>query len=271
MNTQRDHKGTISGQPTGALPRVVTPHLLWTGGCLPLKYHDEWVHGHFSNYAVRGDGKSMLIDTGHPAHWRSIESAVERFLEETPVDYIFITHGELPHAGLIAQWFEKYPDAIAFGDIREYPLYYPQYAHRFKVVKAGDSVDLGDRRIVFLPAVWRDLTTTLWAFDTTDRVLFVSDAYGYLHYHKRGECDLKTSEVPPPNAQMMRFLNERALYWTVHADVSAAFEDLDEMLRQLRPRYIASAHGGVVDNSEAMAPLFKDGMMPTAPIFHQVR
>ena len=29
---------------------------------------------------------------------------------------------------------------------------------------------------------------SLWAFDTTDRILFVSDAFAYLHYHKRGDA-----------------------------------------------------------------------------------
>lgn len=248
-----------------ALPRKVTADLLWTGGCLPLNYHGEAVHSHFSNYVIRGSQKVALVDTGHPVHWRDIERDVEIFLDGRPIDYIFITHGELPHAGLISQWFEKYPEAIALGDIREYPLYYPEYVSRFVNVQAGEHIDLGDRRLVFVPAIWRDLATTLWAFDTKDRILFVSDGFGFLHYHKRGECDRMTSEMPPPDAMMMRFLNERALYWTVHADVRATFGDLDEMLRRLKPAYIASAHGGIVDNYEFMTELFKDGMALTAP------
>ena len=255
----------VVSTPRGALPRVVTPSLLWTGGCLPLNYHGEIVHGHFCNYVVRGSKKTMMIDTGHPAHWPGIENDVETFLEGRPVDYIFITHGELPHAGLVTQWFEKYPGAIAFGDISEYPLYYPEYAHRFRDVKAGDGVDLGDRRVVFTPAIWRDLATTLWAFDTKDRVLFVSDAYGYLHFHKRGDCDCTTSEMPAPDAAMMRFLNERAMLWTLYGDARATFADLDEMLERLKPRLVAAAHGGVIDDPQAMTPLIKDGMILSTP------
>lgn len=244
----------------GTLPRVVIPDLLWTGGCLPFNYRSEMVHGHFSTYLVRGSEKTILIDTGHPVHWKKVERDVEQFLAGRPLDYVFLTHGEFPHAGLVAQWLEKYPNAIAVGHIPEYPLYYPELAHRMKVVHPGDSLDLGDRHMFFVPAVWRDLVT-LWAFDTKDRVLFVSDAFGYLHYHKDGECNRTTSELPPPDAIMMQYLNERALYWTGYTDVRVTFGDLDTLLQRLKPRLIAPAHGGLVDNAQATATVFKEGMI----------
>ncbi|WP_425417619.1 MBL fold metallo-hydrolase [Oricola indica] len=244
---------------SGGLPRLVLPNLLWTGGCLPLEYRGEVVHGHMGVFLVRGSEKTILIDSGNPLHWEQMETAVEAFLGDRPLDYVFLTHGEFPHAGLMTQWLEKYPRAIAVGDLPEYPLLYPDLAHRIKQVKAGDSLDLGDRSIFFLPAVWRDLDT-LWAFDNKDRVLFVSDAFGYLHYHKDGECDRMSSEMPPPDAVMMQFVNERALYWTNHTDVELTFADLDEILQRLKPRLIAPAHGGIVDNAEVTTELFKEGM-----------
>src|SRR5690242_17886329 len=46
-------------KPRGELPRVVTPNLLWTGGCLSIEYQGELAHGHFSTYLVLGSEKSM--------------------------------------------------------------------------------------------------------------------------------------------------------------------------------------------------------------------
>ena len=57
-------------QPTGELPRKVTPNLFWTGGCLEVSYSGEIVHGHLSTYLVKGSEKSMLVDTGHPMNWQ---------------------------------------------------------------------------------------------------------------------------------------------------------------------------------------------------------
>lgn len=245
---------------TGHFPRRLSPTLLWTGGCLDISYHGRTVHSHVCAYVVRGTKKSIMIDTGNAADWPRIERDVEEFLKGHPLDYVFPTHGELPHCGLIQAWLRKYPNAVAVGEMRDFKFYYPEYADRMRSIAAGDAIDLGDRRIVFVPPVWRDLKDTLWAFDTLDRTLFVSDAFAYLHYHEDGRCDHLTSEQPLPDVAMIQFFNERAMYWTRHTDAWLSYDDLDEMMRELDPRLIATAHGGVVDAREAMLPLVKEGM-----------
>ncbi len=246
---------------TGSFPRALSPTLLWTGGCLDISYRGKVVHSHLCTYLVLGSEKTLLVDTGNPSNWREVERDVEGFLGGRPLDYVFCTHVELPHAGLLAQWLDKYPGAVALGRLTDYELYYPAHADRMRNVEPGQSVDLGDRRIVFLPAIWRDLKETLWAFDTTERTLFVSDAFAYLHYHHEGQCDRLASEQPLPDVDMIQFFNERALFWTQHTDASRSFADIDEMLSMLQPRAIATAHGGVLDITEGMLPLVKSGMM----------
>ena len=247
-------------KPTGHFPRTLSKDLLWTGGCLDVMYYDKLVHSHVCAYLVLGSERSILIDTGNATDWPRIERDVEAFLDGRTLDYVFPTHGELPHCGLLTAWLDKYPAALAVGALRDFPLYYPRHAPRMRNVAAGEAIDLGDRKIVFLPPVWRDLRDTLWAFDTLARTLFVSDAFAYLHYHEAGRCDHLISEQPLPDVEMIRYFNERAMYWTRHTDADASFADIDEMLRVLNPSLIATAHGGVIDASEAMLPLVKDGM-----------
>ncbi|HYZ47517.1 MAG TPA: MBL fold metallo-hydrolase [Sphingomonas sp.] len=251
--------------PTGAFPRALSETLLWTGGCLSVLYHDRMVHSHTSAYLVLGTERTMLVDTGNAQDWPRIEGDVERFLAGRTLDFVFPTHGELPHCGLLTAWLDKYPDALAVGSLRDFPLYYPDYADRMRSVAAGEAIDLGDRRIVFLPPVWRDLRDTLWAFDTTERTLFVADAFAYLHYHEADRCDHLISEQPLPAVEMIKYFNERAMYWTRFTDTERSFADIDEMLAVLRPKLIATAHGGVIDATEAMLPLVKQGMTVRAP------
>jgi hypothetical protein len=59
---------------------------------------------------------------------------------------------------------------------------------------------------------------------------------------------------------MIKYFNERAMYWTRHTDPETSFADIDEMLRVLDPVLIATGHGGVVDVRDAMLPLVKQGM-----------
>lgn len=246
---------------TGGLPRLIRPDVLWSGGCLDSSYAAAHVHGHFSMFAIRGSEKTILIDTGHPMHAEAVDRDIKLFLDGRPLDYVFATHAEFPHAGLMGQWLRKYPNLTVLGNQHDYGLYYPEHRDRIRTIAAGDSVDLGNRRLVFVPAVWRDLTDTLWAFDTLDRILFVSDAFAYLHPHQPGQCDFMISEHPVPDLKMIQYFNERAMQWTKFTDARITFSDMDRLLQELKPQLLAGAHGGVVDRVENMLPLFKEGMI----------
>ncbi len=246
---------------TGALPRLIRPNILWSGGCVDSTYANAQAHGHFSMYVVRGSEKSIIIDSGHPMHWGEIERDIEMFLEGRPLDYVFPTHSEFPHAGLLPQWLAKYPDLKVVGNVQDFALYYPEAIDRFWSFAPGDSLDLGDRKLVFVPAIWRDLPDTLWAFDTLDRVLFVADGFAYLHPHAPGQCDFFMSENPAPDIGMIQYFNERALQWTRYTDARVTFDDMDKLLSELKPALIAGAHGNLVDNLDEFMPLFKRGMI----------
>lgn len=86
---------------------------------------------------------------------------MDAFLVGRPLDQVFPTHSELPHSGLLERWMREFPQAAAVGDMRDYPLHYPHLAHRFRQVSPGDSLELGDRRLLSLPPVWRDLPDPL--------------------------------------------------------------------------------------------------------------
>jgi flavorubredoxin len=253
----------IISKPVGGraeLPRLITPGLLWAGGCMELELDGELVHSHFGMYAIKGSSKTILIDTGHPSHAELIDKALDDFVGSAGIDYIFPTHGEFPHFGLMPKWLAKYPEAKVIGDVRDYDLYYPEFAHRMIQMGAGDTVDLGDRRIVLVPAIWNDLKDTLWAFDTGDRALFVADGFSVTHHHKPGTCGLTAGEQPIPDGKMVRLLSELALQWTRYMNPSETFVALDGLIDIVQPRFICPAHGSVIEAPAQMLPLIKQGM-----------
>jgi len=246
----------------GNLPRQLNPDVLWTGGCLDVYLGaEEKVHSHFSSYVVRGAKKCLLVDTGHPLHGPAMETAIDNFLGDRPIDYIFPTHAEFPHAGLLPKWLEKYPGAKLIGNMSDYDLYYPEFTSRFCHVEPGDAVDLGERQFRFVPAVWRDLPNTLWGFDTKDRILFVSDGFSFLHAHGDHQCAFTTSEQPDPDHRLVRIVNQGALQWLKYLAAERTFDDIDALLHLLRPTIIAPAHGAVIDSPETTLPLIKSGML----------
>jgi flavorubredoxin len=250
---------------TGSLPRVLAPDLLWAGSCLSADYNGDVVHGHFCVYLVKGRDKTMLVDTGHPLHWKALEHDVETFLDGRPLDYVFCTHGEFPHAGLLPAWLRKYPNCVGVGKLTDYRYFYPELVHRIRQVDVGDTVDLGDRTVTFVPAVWRDLKDTLWAFEDKYRMLFVADAFAYMHYHRSGQCDYRTSEHPPPDLSAMQFISERALQWTKYKDARTTYADADRLYELLKPAVIAPAHGGFIDQPDELFELAKRGLILGEP------
>lgn len=242
------------------LPRIIDDGLLWTGGCVQFDYDGDQIHGHMCAFVVAGSDKTLFVDTGHPAHAESVDRDLDAFLGGRPLDYVFPTHPEMPHAGNLARWLRKYPDAQVVGDVRDLHLYYPEHEHRFLQQQAGQQLDLGDSTFIFIEAIWKDLPNTLWGYDTKSRALFVADGFAYTHYHREGQCAQMSGERPPPIHRQTVFINERALYWTRYTDVSNSFAEIDALLARLSPRFIAPAHGGLIDTIDDLVPLLKAGM-----------
>lgn len=245
------------------LPRLINPDVLWVGGCLDIAYKGETVHSHFGAFVVRGTEKSLMIDTGHPYHRPSIEQALDDFLDGKPLDYILPTHPELPHCGLLPTWTRKYPDVKVVGDVGDYHVLYPELGDRFHQVDIGQTIDLGGRRIMVVPSIWGDMTNTRWAFDTKDSILFVSDAYAAIHYHRPGECRLMTSEQPLPDIDLVRMLSKLTLQWSAFFDITRTFPQIDRLLDILKPKIIAPAHGPVIDRPEVMTAMVKEAVSTT--------
>src|SRR5205823_6394262 len=126
---------------------------------------------------------------GHASKFDVVEMQLDQLLAQgaPPLRYVFVSHWESPHAAASALVLERFPDAVALGDLTDFHLMFPWYTDRILDLAVGDSVDLGDRRVVIRPAVVRDAITSRWAFDTSSRTLFPADGFGYLHHHEASQ------------------------------------------------------------------------------------
>lgn len=184
------------------LPIEAAPGLHWLGGCSdsgtwPGRTIVRHTHEHCSSWLVVGSEKTVMIDTGHFAHWYAVEGQLEEALAGRPLDYILPSHQEIPHAGNLGRLMLKYPASTAIGDVRDYHLFHPEVdRQRLVVMHDGESVNLGDSEFVILDAVWKDLTGTTWGYDTRLKALFPSDGLGYVHDHEPAVCGLTVAELP---------------------------------------------------------------------------
>ena len=191
------------------LPRLVLPDLAWLGGCSnsagwpgPASRRRPITHEPCVAYLILGAQKTVMLDTGHFAHWHSLEGQIEQMLQGRRLDYVFVSHQEIPHTGNLGRLLGKYPQAKAVGDVRDYHLFHPEVAlERLVPMRHGEALDIGDRQIVFLDALWKDLDGTMWAYDTRLKMLFGADIFGYIHQDDENICGTMLHEMSPELAE----------------------------------------------------------------------
>jgi hypothetical protein len=256
--------------PVPTLPRQISPHVHWLGACGVSTKYGGVIHIHKSNYLVLGADATLLVDTAVPPEWHRVEPQLDRLLAGRSLDWVFPTHPEPAHASNLPALLDKFPNARVTGDVRDLHLYFPRYLERFAPKAVGDELDLGGgTRIRFLEPAFKDLPSTMWAYEAGDRVLFTADGFAYAHhyspdgsdepYHLEGECALTSSELPGPIApQQMAFVLKAALYWSRYVEVTPFFENLNRLLERYPPAVVAPAHGNVVVDLDDVMPVMKD-------------
>jgi len=197
------------------LPREIAEGVWWVGGCLASNAIEHPVHFHVSAYLIIGRDKALLYDTAPPSLWEQMARDLDKLLGGRTLDYVVPSHPEIPHAGNLGKLLDKYPHAVAIGDLRDYHLYFPDHEHRMSIVPHGTTLDLGGGYgFTILDEIIEDLPTTVWGYERKQQVLFPVDALGYGHLpqsaesagsvesdepvHRAGECALLSSELHHP-------------------------------------------------------------------------
>lgn len=136
----------------------------------------NFMNGSQNMYLLEGDQKALLLDTGWGAG--NLRSFVER-LTDKPV-IVANTHGHLDHSGGNGEWESVVMLPGAEADLQTLEgspfdiskLPYPNFDH--KLVKDGDTIDLGNRAIELLD-ISAHSNGSLAFLDHRNGYLFVGD------------------------------------------------------------------------------------------------
>ncbi|WP_431282583.1 MBL fold metallo-hydrolase [Humitalea sp. 24SJ18S-53] len=249
--------------PREPMPRQIADGVFWLGDCLEQRAKGKIYHTYNAAFLVCGTEASMLIETGHPKDFPLIDAQMSKLLAgRAPLKYLFVTHQETPHSGGLGRVLHRHPQALLCGDVSDYHLAFPQYAHRLMPMKEGDRIDLGGREFVAVEPVIRDLRTTWYGFDTGARVLFPGDGFAYSHYHEDGHCGLCAEEaVSLDLPDVSAVFADRALFWTKFTDMRLYADRLLWLLKELDVRVIAPSHGLPIRDPAVTVPKIIEGLL----------
>lgn len=136
----------------------------------------------YNSYVVVGARIAVMdsVEAGRGAQWlRQIEEAVE---ERVP-DYLVVQHVEPDHSACILEAITRWPGLQIVATAKAVAMlsqFFPGsgIASRCRVVKEGDTLDLGGRILRFFSAPMVHWPEVMMTYDETGRVLFSADAFG---------------------------------------------------------------------------------------------
>lgn len=275
--------------------RAITPDIFWITHCLGDHAHtmyqryfaslpnpeaytsDRVVDYPFSAFLICGE-RTCLIDTIGPTQRAATLEAIEFALAGRQLDYLWISHVELPHAGNTPAIMQCYPGArlVAVSGGDHYQLHGLEGA---LLAAPGDVIDLGGYRLETVDPLFVDHGMSQWAYERTTGFFFSADWGHNLHEPAHGQCFQFLDEMPASGYSDELYLDDvkvNAWYqfpWLAWADPDELAEAIDGLHARYDIRIFAPSHGNVIRKDFARyAPLLREGMRQAAamPFRHVV-
>lgn len=151
------------------------------------KFHGEEFSTHrgstYNSYLIEEE-KTVLIDTVWSPFAQEFVDNLGKEVDIKKIDYIIANHGEVDHSGALPALMELIPDTPIYCTANAVKSLKGQY-HKdwnFKVVKTGDSIDIGNgKSLVFVEMAMLHWPDSMATYLTKDNILFSNDAFGQ-HY-----------------------------------------------------------------------------------------
>lgn len=151
------------------------------------KFHGEEYSTHkgstYNAYLIEEE-KTVLIDTVWAPFAEEFVENLAKEVDLEKIDYIIANHGEVDHSGALPALMKLIPDTPIYCTANAVKSLKGQYHEdwNFKVVKTGDSIDVGNgKSLVFVEMAMLHWPDSMATYLTQDNILFSNDAFGQ-HY-----------------------------------------------------------------------------------------
>jgi len=134
----------------------------------------------YNAYLVQGKERCAIIDTVKGKRHDEFLANLRDIIDPARVDYIVVNHSEPDHSGSLPYLLPHCPNATVLSTQAARTFLGNQIHTPFasKVVKDGESVDLGGRTLTFINAPFLHWPDTMFTWVKEDGALFPCDAFG---------------------------------------------------------------------------------------------
>lgn len=196
-------------------------------------------------YLLMGE-RTLLFDTLSPAATTLILRELGILLAGRSLDYLVVSHPDVPHAGNTHAILRAHPGAqlvaARYGDT--HALYHLDDAVR---VGEGDTIDLGQGlEVRFHEATFLDAALSVWMSETRNGCLFPVDWLGAPI--RPSEAVAFAEELAGGSVEADRYheFHARVMFWFQYVDTDRMERAIERLWEMHRPRMLAPSHGPVV-------------------------
>jgi len=136
----------------------------------------------YNSYLIK-EKKVALIDTVWNPFAKEYVENLAKIIPLDKIDYVIANHAESDHSGALPELMRHIPDKPIYctaNGVKSLKGHYHK-DWNFQVVKTGDQLDLGDKKLIFVEAMMLHWPDSMFCYLTGDNILFSNDAFGQ-HY-----------------------------------------------------------------------------------------
>lgn len=174
----------------------VTPDVKWIGILDPdLITFDIVMETKFgttyNSYFINAD-KKTIVETSKEKFKVDYLDKVKAVCNPEEIEYIVLNHTEPDHSGNLKHLLKIAPQAtvVGSGNAIRYLGDMIDFEFKFKIVKDGETLSLGNKTLKFASAPNLHWPDTMYTYLVEDKLLFTCDSFG-CHYCEEGMFDDK--------------------------------------------------------------------------------
>lgn len=126
------------------------------------------------------DKETTLIDTGAVPTREALLKNIREVTEPSTLKYVVISHSCVDHVGGLDAILAVAPDVeVVTSEIGARVLALYGLQPKTRIVKDGDTLNLGEKKLRFISAPYLDKMDSMFTYEETNKVLFTADAFSY--------------------------------------------------------------------------------------------
>ena len=139
----------------------------------------------YNSYFINAE-KKAIVETTKEKFWDDYIAKIRKLTDPAEIEYIILNHTEPDHSGNLMNLLKVAPNAtvIGSGNAIRYlnDIFEPGFKHQ--VVKDGDILDLGNKKLHFIAAPNLHWPDTMYTYLEEDKLLFSCDSFGSHFCHE---------------------------------------------------------------------------------------